>query len=311
VPVQEAENGLIPPGSELVPYAKGGAFELVRKRSVVTGEMLTNATTGFDQNGGSAVDFRFNSVGGRKFGEVTSQNIGKRFAIILDGKVISAPVIQSAITGGSGQITSMGSPEAASELVLLLRNGALPVKLVTIQQGTVGAELGADAVHAGMVSTIVGFVAIVIFMVLSYGVVFGGVSVLALMLNVLMIFGFMSLSQSTLTLPGVAGLILTLAVAVDANVLIYERIRDEERAGHPPLMALDTGFRRASVSILDANITSLIAALIMMAQGSGPVKGFATMLAVGVFTSVFTAMLVSQVLLGAWFRAARPKTLPI
>jgi len=315
IPVEVAQTGIVPPGSEILPVdprpGQPAGYELVRKRAIVTGEMLTSAVLGFDQNNGPAVDFRFNSIGGRKFGEVTRDNIGKRFAIVLDGKVISAPTIQSAIVGGSGQITNMGSQEAASDLVLLLKNGALPVKLVTIQQGQVGAELGADAVRAGVISTVVGFVAIVVFMVMSYGFVFGGVSVIALIVNVLLIFGFMSLSQSTLTLPGVAGLILTLAVAVDANVLIYERIRDEERAGHPPLMALETGFRRASVSILDANITSLISAVIMMAQGSGPVKGFATMLAVGVFTSVFTAMIVSQVLLGLWFRSVRPKKLPI
>lgn len=311
VSVMQAEQGLIPPGAQLLPSDRGEGNLLVRKRAIVTGEMLTMAAAGLDQNNQPAVDFRFNSIGGKKFGEVTSQNIGKRFAIILDGRVISAPVIQSAIVGGSGQITNMGSTEDANELVLLLKSGALPVKLDTIQQGTVGAELGADAVHAGMISTIVGFFAIVVFMLLAYGLVFGGVSVAALIVNMLLIFAFMSVSGSSLTLPGVAGLILTLAVAVDANVLIYERIRDEERAGHPPLMALDTGFRRASVSILDANITSLIAALIMMAQGSGPVKGFATMLAVGVFTSVFSAMLVSQVLLGLWFRIVRPKKLPI
>jgi preprotein translocase subunit SecD len=205
----------------------------------------------------------------------------------------------------------MSSVEEAANLALLLKAGALPVKLVPIQQGTVGAELGADAVKAGAISTVVGFAAIVVFMILSYGFLFGGIAVVALIVNLFMLIGFMSFTQGSLTLPGIAGLILTLAVAVDANVLIYERIRDEERSGHPPLMAIETGFKRAWVSIADANATSLISAAIMASMGSGPVKGFAVTLAIGVFTSVFTAMMVTQVLLGFWFRATRPKTLPI
>jgi preprotein translocase subunit SecD len=310
---QEVAQGILPPGDELIPYEKGapGQAELVKRRKLVTGDMITGATPEFDQNGQPAVGFRFNSIGARKFGEATTENIGKRFAIILDGKVISAPVIQTAITTGSGQITHMSSVEESTNLALLLRAGALPVKLNPIQQGTVGAELGADAVKAGEYSTVVGFAAIVVFMILSYGFLFGGVAVVALIVNLFMMIGFMSFTQGSLTLPGIAGLILTLAVAVDANVLIYERIRDEERSGHPPLMAIETGFKRAWVSIADANATSLISAAIMASMGSGPVKGFAVTLAIGVFTSVFTAMMVTQVLLGFWFRAVRPKTLPI
>ncbi len=205
----------------------------------------------------------------------------------------------------------MGSVEESTNLALLLRAGALPVKLNPIQQGTVGAELGQDAVKAGAISTVVGFAAIVVFMILSYGFLFGGIAVVALIVNLFMLIGFMSFTQGSLTLPGIAGLILTLAVAVDANVLIYERIRDEERTGHPPLMAIEVGFSRAWTSIFDANFTSLISAAIMASMGSGPVKGFAVTLAIGVFTSVFTAMMVTQVLLGFWFRATRPKTLPI
>jgi protein-export membrane protein SecD len=212
---------------------------------------------------------------------------------------------------GSGQISGSFTIQSASELVNILNGGALPAELNVIQQRTVGAELGKDAVDAGMVSTVIGFLVIVAFMFLAYGFVFGGVSIVALLINVILIVACMTMFQATLTLPGVAGLILTLAVAVDANVLIYERIRDEERAGHKPLAALDVGFSRALVSILDANITSLIAALIMFAFGAGPVKGFAWTLAIGVFTSVFSAILVSQVLLGWWYRATKPKTLPI
>jgi preprotein translocase subunit SecD len=314
VTVAEAMSGRVPPGSELLPAVEGPGegYELVRKRVLVSGEMLTDAQQAFDgQTGAPAVSFRFNATGAKKFGDATVANVGKRFAIVLDGKVISAPTIINPITGGSGQITGSYTVSSANDLAILLRAGALPTKLNVEQQSTVGAELGADAVKAGQISTVIGFIAIVVFMILAYGFLFGGVSVLGLFLNVLLIIGLMSLFQATLTLPGVAGLILTLAVAVDANVLIYERIRDEERAGHSPGMAIDVGFKRAMVSILDANVTSLISAAIMYSFGSGPVKGFAWTLGLGVFTSLFTALLVSQVLLGWWYAATRPKTLPI
>ncbi|HTN39691.1 MAG TPA: protein translocase subunit SecD, partial [Asticcacaulis sp.] len=216
-----------------------------------------------------------------------------------------------AITGGTGQITGSFTHEEASEVVNVLKSGALPAKLNFESQRTVGAELGADAVHAGMISTIIAFITIVAFMFLAYGFVFGGVSIAALLVNLVLIIASMTLFQATLTLPGVAGLILSLAVAVDANVLIYERIRDEERSGHKPIAALDVGFSRALVSIMDANITSLISALIMFVFGAGPVRGFAWTLMIGVFTSVFSAILVSQVLLGWWYRATKPKKLPI
>jgi preprotein translocase subunit SecD len=284
---------------------------VVKKRSVVTGEMLTSAQQSFDQQTGQAVvSFRFNGQGARRFGDVTSQNIGKRFAIVLDHKVISAPVIQSAITGGSGQITGNFTTESANELALLLRAGALPAPLNVEQQNTVGAELGADAVRAGAISLAIGAAAIIIFIVLAYGL-FGVFAAIALLINVLLIFGTMSLFQATLTFPGIAGLILTLAVAVDANVLIYERIRDEAHAGLSPISALDHGYKRALVSILDANITSAISAIIMFWFGSGPIRGFAWTLLIGVVTSVFTAVVITQLLIGWWFRATKPKTLPI
>ena len=224
----------------------------------------------------------------------------------------SASVIRSAITGGRGIIDGSFTSESASDLATLLNAGALPVKLTVEEQRATTAELGQDAVNAGKISIVIGFAAIVVFMLLAYGFLFGGVSVLGLVLNLLMMVAILSVNQAALTLPGIAGLILTLAVAVDANVLIYERIRDEERAGQSPLMAMETGFKRASVSILDANVTTLISGVIMFfVAGSGPVKGFAWTLSVGVVTSVFTAMLVSQVLLGWWFRATKPKQLPI
>jgi preprotein translocase subunit SecD len=257
------------------------------------------------------VNFTFNGLGSKRFGDATRENIGKRFAIILDGKNLEAPVIRSAIEGGQGQITGNFTPQSANDLAVLLRGGALPAKLNVIEQRSVGAELGADAVRAGQISAVLGFVVILSFIVLAYGFLFGGVAVAALVVNALLIIASMSLTQATLTLPGVAGMILSMALAVDASVLIYERIRDEARAGHPAMAAADHGFRRALVSILDANVTTLIAGGIMFQFGAGPVRGFAWSLSIGVFTSVFSAVIVSQVLLGVWFKYARPKTLPI
>lgn len=309
---EDIAAGRIPPGTEVLQsedaYVPSYA---VRKRALVSGDELTNSQQTFDQNGKPAVSFAFNGQGARKFGDATARNIGKKFAIVLDGKVISAPVINSALPGGSGIITGNFTPESAAELSLLLRSGALPAPLNVEEQRTVGAELGADAVRAGAISTLVAFVTIVVFMLLSYGLLFGGISVIALLINGMMIVAAMSITQATLTLPGIAGLILTLAVAVDANVLIYERMRDEARAGKSPIMAADAGFSRAMSTIIDANVTTLVAAGIMFAFGAGPVRGFAWTLSIGVFTSVFTAVLVSQLLIGWWFRAARPKKLPI
>ncbi|MDP3660817.1 protein translocase subunit SecD [Phenylobacterium sp.] len=310
---EEAAAGRIPPGSELLPSQDGySTGYLIKKRALVSGEMLTDARMQFDQQSGRpVVSFRFNGQGARRFGDATTQNIGKRFAIVLDKQVISAPVIQGAITGGSGQITGNFTEESANDLALLLRAGALPAPLKVEQQSTVGAELGADAVKAGQTSTLVGFMAILVFMLLAYGLLFGGVSVVALLVNGLLIIATLSLTQATLTLPGIAGLILTLAVAVDANVLIYERMRDELRAGRSVIASMDAGFSRAMTTIIDANVTTLLAALIMFQFGSGPVKGFAWTLSIGVVTSVFSAVLITQVLLAWWFRATRPKTLPI
>lgn len=309
---EELAAGRVPPGSEILPSEDGySPSYLIRKRALVSGDMLTDAQQQFDQQTGSAVvSFRFNSVGARRFGDATAQNIGKRFAIVLDGKVISAPTIQGAITGGSGQITGNFTPESANNLAILLRAGALPAPLNVEQQSTVGAELGADAVRAGAISLGIGAVAIIIFIVLAYGL-YGVFAAIALAVNVLLIIGIMSFTQATLTFPGIAGLILTLAVAVDANVLIYERIRDEAHAGRSPLSALDHGYSRALVSIIDANITSAISALIMFQFGSGAIRGFAWTLLIGVITSVFTAVVITQLLIGWWFRATKPKTLPI
>ncbi|MBW8880327.1 MAG: protein translocase subunit SecD [Asticcacaulis sp.] len=308
---EEIAANRIPPGTEILSMDKSGAPLAVRKAILVSGTDLRKATVGRDQYNRPAIDFTFNSSGAQKFGSATRANIGKRFAIILDGRVMSAPVIQGVISGGTGQITGDFQIEEASELVNVLNGGALPAKLKFESQRTVGAELGKDAIDKGMVSTAVGFAVIVLFMFLAYGFVFGGASIAALLVKQLLIFASMTFFHITLTLPGIAGLVLSLAVAVDANVLIYERIRDEERTGHKPVAAMDVGYERALVSIMDANITSAIAAVIMLGFGAGPVKGFAWSLLIGVMTSVFSAILVSQVLLGWWYRAARPKKLPI
>ncbi|NQE60365.1 protein translocase subunit SecD [Caulobacter sp. RHG1] len=311
VTAEDIQAGRIPPGSELLQSEDGYApVYVVKSRAVVSGEELTNASQSFDQNGRPAVAFAFNGSGARKFGDVTQRNRDKRFAIVLDKKVISAPVINDPITGGNGIITGNFTAQSASELALLLRSGALPAPLNVEDQRTVTAELGADAVRAGSISLAIGALAMFVFVILAYGL-FGVFSAVALVVNVLLIIGIMSFSQATLTFPGIAGLILTLAVAVDANVLIYERMRDESHAGRTPMAAADYGYKLALTSILDANITSLISGLIMFSFGSGPVKGFAWTLVIGVFTSLFTAIFITQVLIGWWFKTAKPKKLPI
>jgi preprotein translocase subunit SecD/SecD/SecF fusion protein len=307
---QAIQTGLIPPDAELLQDELGTPY-LVKRRVLVSGENLTRAGVGADEAGRPAIDFRFDGQGARRFGEATANNIGRPFAIILDGRVISAPTIQSPITGGTGQITGSFSIQTAGELVNLLNGGALPAPLTVEERRTVTAELGADAVAAGALSTAIAFAIIILFMFLAYGFLFGGVSVLGLLLNGLLIIAAMSMTQATLTLPGIAGLILTFAVAVDANVLIYERMRDEARAGRSVIASMDAGFNKAWGTILDANITTLVAALIMFIFGAGPVRGFAWTLSIGVFTSVFSSVLVAQVLLAYWLKTRRPKSLPI
>lgn len=312
VTADDLAAGRIPPGSVLLPsdepYDKNGV--VVRRRSVVDGEMLVSASAAFDQNGRPSIAFRFNGQGTRRFGEASSQNVGKRFAIVLDNRVISAPNIEEPITTGSGQITGNFTTDSAGQLALLLRSGALPAPMKVVEQNTVGAELGADAIHAGEISLAIGAASIFVFIIFAYGL-FGVFAACALLLNALLMAATLSLTQATLTLPGIAGMVLTLAVAIDANVLIYERMRDEARSGRSVVASVDHGYSLAYPSIADANLTSLISAFIMMEIGSGAVKGFAWTLTIGVISSVFTAILVTQVLIGAWFRATRPKKLPI
>jgi preprotein translocase subunit SecD len=299
----------LPPDDEILPMVSGNPLA-VKKRAVITGDMLTHASGSTDQNGRPAVAFAFNGVGTQRFGSVTAQNIGKRFAIVLDGQIQSAPVIQGAIVAGSGEITGSFTAQQAHDLAVILESGALPAPLKIEETHSVGAEVGADAIKAGEISLGIGAVAIFAFIILAYGS-FGVYAAIALVVNVLMLVGALSATHSTLTLPGIAGLILTMAVAVDANVLIYERMRDEANAGRTAMAAADHGYQRAMVSIFDANVTTMISALIMFWLGAGPVKGFALTLAIGVLTSVFTAIVVTQLLIGFWFRTARPKALPI
>ncbi|MDP1528365.1 MAG: protein translocase subunit SecD [Rhodoferax sp.] len=308
--VQEALAGAVPPDAELLMGEDGTAY-LVKRRVIVSGENLVSASVTTDQSNRPAIGFRFDGQGARRFGDTTAANIGKPFAIILDGQVISAPRINSAITGGSGIIEGSFTIASASELVNLLNGGSLPAPLTVEERRSVTASLGADAVMAGQLATMIAFIGVLVFMFLSYGVLFGGISVTALLLNGLLIIAAMSITGATLTLPGIAGLILTLAMAVDANVLIYERMRDEANAGRSPIAAMDAGFNRAMVTIFDANLTTILAALIMFWFGAGPVRGFAWTLSIGVVTSVFTAVLVSQVLLVTWLRLRKPKKLPI
>jgi preprotein translocase subunit SecD len=307
----DAMAGTVPPGYTLTVDEDGATPLLVERRIMVSGENLTRADVGTDQNSRTAIDFRFDGQGGRRFSAATASSIGERFAILLDGRVISAPTIQSAITGGSGQITGNFTLAQASELVNLLNGGALPAPLKVEERRTVTAELGADAVRNGAISTGVGFLIIVVFMLGAYGFVFGGISVIGLLLNGLLIIAAMSLVGATLTLPGIAGLVLTFAVAVDANVLIYERMRDEARSGRSVVASMDAGFNKAMGTIVDANLTTLVAALIMFIFGAGPVRGFAWTLTIGVFTSMLSSVLVAQVGSALWLRVAKPKKLPI
>ena len=287
-----------------------GVYYVLDATPVVTGEELTNAQPSFDQNGRPAVSFHFNVSGARKFGEYTAANVGSPFAIVLDSEVISAPRINEAIPGGSGIITGNFTVEESTELAILLRAGALPAEMTFLEERTIGPELGADSIEAGKIASLVAFAAVLIFMALSYGW-FGIVANIALILNVGMVFGLLSAIGATLTLPGIAGIVLTIGMAVDANVLIFERIREELKAGRGPARAIELGYEKALSAIIDANITTVITAAILFIMGSGPVKGFAVTLFFGIITSVFAAIYVTRLLLVMWFERRRPKTITV
>jgi SecD/SecF fusion protein len=284
---------------------------VVQRRVAVSGDRLTDAGTGFDQRTGQpVVTFRFDSIGARQFGDVTRDNVNHRFAIVLDKQVLSAPNIQEPILGGSGQITGNFTTKTANDLAILLRAGALPTPLKPLEERTVGAELGADSVKAGQYSTLAGLGLVALFMFLRYGL-FGLFADVALTLNVVLLLAFLTMFGATLTLPGIAGIVLTMGMAVDANVLIYERIREEQRNGRSMLASIDTGFRRAMATIVDANMTHLIASLILFELGMGPVRGFAVTLGVGIITSFFTAVMVTRLIVIYWLKMARPRKLTI
>jgi len=312
--VEDARQGRLPPSSELLKYEERGgapgAEIVVRRRIMVSGENLVDARASFDEYSRPAVSFKFDSVGARRFGDATKDNVGKLFAIVLDNKVISAPRIQTAILGGSGIITGSFTTQQAQDLALLLRAGALPAPLKIIEERSVGPELGADSIRAGVYSCMIGFVLVVTYMVAAYGL-FGLFANLALILNMILIIAVMSVIEATLTLPGIAGILLTLGMAVDANVLVNERIREETKNGRSPLAAIDVGYTRAWATILDANLTTIIKMVILYALGSGAVKGFAVTITIGILTSMFTAILVVRMIMIAWIRRRRLKLLPV
>ena len=298
-------------GNEVMPdLTDADQFYVLEAAPVVTGEDLVDAQPSFDQNGRPAVNFRFNPSGGRRFGDYTADNIGSPFAIVLDGEVISAPTIQSHISGGSGIITGNFSVEESTNLAVLLRAGALPAGLEFLEERTIGPELGADSIRAGKIACIVAFAAVLVFMVLSYGL-FGLFANVALIVNVGLIFGLLSLVGATLTLPGIAGIVLTIGMAVDANVLIFERIREELVSAKGPARAIELGYEKALSAIIDANITTFITAVILFVMGSGPVRGFSITLGLGILTSVFTAIFVTRLLVVMWFERRRPRTLEV
>lgn len=302
----------VPPGDELV-YSDGEPPipYVLKDRVLVSGENLVDAQPGFDSRTGEPiVTFRFDAAGAKRFGRVTQDNVGLPFAIVLDNKVISAPVIREPILGGTGQISGNFSVQEANDLAVLLRSGALPAKLTVIEERTVGASLGADSIESGKKAAIVGLILVVAFMFAAYGL-FGLFANLALLVNVALIFAVLSLMGATLTLPGIAGIVLVIGIAVDANVLINERIREEIRSGKSPFAAVDSGYSRALTTIIDSNVTTLIAVLVLFWLGSGPVRGFAVTLTIGILTSMFTAVTVTRMMVAFWLRQTRPKVIPI
>lgn len=300
----------LPPGTELLQdQSVADRYWVVQRRVIVAGDTLASASSTF-YNGMPVVTFRFDSIGGRRFGDATTENVGKVFAIVLDEKVVSAPVIREPITAGSGQISGNFTVEEAQDLALLLRAGALPAPLMVLEERTVGPGLGADSIKAGATACLVGLVLVIVFMQLVYGR-FGFYANIALAVNLALIVALLSFLGATLTLPGIAGIVLTIGMAVDANVLVFERMREEAKIGRTVIAAIDAGYNRAWSAIIDANVTTLIAAFLLFLFGSGPVKGFAVTLAIGIITSLFSALMLTKVLIARYLQKVRPKELPI
>jgi preprotein translocase subunit SecD len=299
------------PGNIILPDVENeDTYYVLERVAVVTGEDLTDSQPDFDQNGQPAVSFRFNPSGARAFGNYTQENVGAPFAIVLDGEVISAPRINEPILGGSGIITGNFDIEESTQLAVQLRAGSLPAELVFLQERTIGPELGQDSIEAGTIACIVAFALVLVFMALSYGL-FGLFANVALIINIGLIFGLLSIVGATLTLPGIAGIVLTIGMAVDANVLVFERIREELKTAKGPSRAIELGYEKALSAIIDANITTFITAVILFALGSGPVRGFSITLGLGILTSVFTAIFVTRLLVVIWFERRRPKTIEV
>ncbi|NNU14999.1 protein translocase subunit SecD [Parvularcula sp. ZS-1/3] len=304
-------EGRVPPRRIVLPNVDFGGQLALFESPDITGDMITDASASPNSDGGGwQVNFAFDGRGQRRFADVTRENLGRRFAIVLDEQIISAPTIQTPILGGSGRITGRFAPEEATELAILIKSGALPAPLTVLDQRTVGASLGADSVRAGTIALLIGFGLVIVYMAFTYGR-FGLYADIALLANVLLISGALSLLGATLTLPGIAGIVLTIGMAVDANVLIFERIREEMNSGKASVAAVESGYKNALSAIIDANLTTLIAAFIMFTLGSGPVRGFAVTLGIGVITSVFTAFVITRVFAGGYVLKARPKTLAI
>ena len=310
---EEAKNTRTPLGYKVYPADesdRGAGSYLLQESPVVSGEDLVDAQPGFDSRTNEPIiSFRFNQSGARKFGRFTKDNVGSPFAIVLDNKVLSAPVIREAILGGSGQISGNFTVDSANSLAIQLRSGALPTRLTIVEERTVGPSLGADSIEAGEMAGLIGTAAVATFMIFAYGL-FGVFAVIAVAINITLIIAVMTVLGSTLTLPGIAGLVLTVGMAVDANVLIYERIREELRSGKTPISAIDGGFSKAFGTILDSNLTTLIAGLVMFWLGSGPVRGFAVTLSLGIFATVFTAFTVTRLLVALWVARQKSKKIP-
>jgi preprotein translocase subunit SecD len=307
---QDVQQGRAPAGSQVLPMADGSGFMAVKRRVMVSGDQLTDAKQSFDEDGRPDIEIKFNTAGARRFGRATQENVGKPFAIILDDKILSAPTIETAILGGNASINGGFTVQSAHDLAVSLKSGQLPLKLNVIEERSIGPDLGKDSIQKGVIASVIGTLGVIIFMLVTYGR-FGVYATIALVVNAFLILGIMAVFNATLTLPGIAGFILTIGAAVDANVLINERIREEIRRGRRLIDAVETGYHEAFRAIFDANVTHVISAAIMAYFGSGPVRGFAVVLLIGVVTSVFTAVYFTRMLVALWIRRARPRALHI
>jgi protein-export membrane protein SecD len=300
----------VPRNGRILLESMEGAPQVLEEEFIVSGSDLQTASQIFDEYNRPAISFTLRPAGAQRFGKVTTENIDRPFAIVLDDRIVSAPTIQSPITGGTGRITGSFTIQEAENLAIILRSGALPAKLKVVEQRLVGPELGRDSIEKGVTASVAGLALVAVFMIFYYGL-FGVFAVFSLAINIVLIVGVMSAFGSTMTLPGIAGILLTMGMAVDANVLVFERIKEEKRAGRSPVSSIETGYSQAMATIVDSNLTTLIASLILFIGGRGPVKGFGLTLTIGILTSMFTAIIVSRLLVATWVRLAKPKSVPI